>query len=240
MNGILFTEAREEVLNTLRNPAALFFSMIMPVGFFALTLGIFGAGDGFGLAGFVTFGTFAVTMVVVMNPGVGLAEAREIGWLRIKRASGAPLSATLVAKVVAAVPYAIAVLAAMIGMLAATGNMASGLGPTLAAAGALVVATLPFALFGIAAGARFGVNAATALLNAVVFPMVIASGLWFPLEMLPEVVQRVAPWLPTYHVAELATGVGTSSLPLRSLAVIGATAVVGAIVAAIAYRSAKT
>jgi ABC-2 type transport system permease protein len=34
--------------------------------------------------------------------------------------------------------------------------------------------------------------------------MVIASGLWLPLEILPEFVQGLAPFLPTYHLAQLA------------------------------------
>ena len=34
--------------------------------------------------------------------------------------------------------------------------------------------------------------------------MSYASGLWIPLPMLPHLVQRVAPWLPTYHLAQLA------------------------------------
>ena len=236
MINVLLAEVREEMLGTIRNPAAVFFSMVMPAGFFALMVGMFG-NDGFDVTGFAAYGAFSVIMVV-MNPGIGLAEARETGWMRIKRASGAPTGVALAAKVAAAVPYAVGVLAAMAATTLAFGGMDSGVGALTLTTLALVVGGLPFALFGLAAGARFGANASTALLNGIITPMVVASGLWFPLEIMPEAVQRIAPWLPPFHLSELAAAASTGDLRFSSLAVIGVTTAIGAMVAALAYRSA--
>lgn len=237
MINILLAEIREEMLNTIRNPAAVFFSMVMPAGFFALMIGIFGNSGGFDVTGFAAYGAFSV-ILVVMNPGIGFAEARETGWMRIKRASGAPIGVTLAAKVAAAVPYAVGVLAALIGTTFAFGGMGSGVGALTRTTLALVVGGLPFALFGLAAGTRFGANATTALLNGIITPMVVASGLWFPLEILPEAIQRIAPWLPPFHLSELAAAASTGDIALSSLGVLGLTAAIGAAVAAVAYRSA--
>jgi ABC-2 type transport system permease protein len=239
MINILLAEIREELLSTIRNPAAVFFSMVMPVGFFALTVGMFGNSDGFDLTGFAAYGAFSVMMVVMMNPGIGLAEARQTGWMRVKRASGAPVGVALAAKVAAAIPYAVTVLAAMIATLFAFGRLDGSVGAMTRTTLALVIAGLPFALFGLAAGARFSTNAATALLNGLMFPLVVASGLWFPLEILPEAIQGIAPWLPPYHLSELAAAAGAGELRLASLGALGLTAAIGATVAALAYRSAE-
>lgn len=236
---ILRTEVREELLAILRDPAALFFSIVMPVAFFAMSMGIF-AQAGEGLPMIATYGAFAAVFVVVLNPGIGLAESRDSGWLRIKRASGTPTAVTLTAKVLAAVPYALGVLGAMV----LTGWALGGLGGTwttvLRVVIVLVAGSLPFVFLGLAVGARAGANTSTAILNAVLFPMVIASGLWFPLEILPEWVQGIAPVLPTYHLAGLAGAQITGGPIAVHVTALALTGVVGAAAAALAYRSART
>ena len=60
---------------------------------------------------------------------------------------------------------------------------------------------------GLAFGYLVGPNSAPAVLNLVYLPMAFASGLWIPLSQLPEVVQAIAPFMPPYHLAQLALGV---------------------------------
>jgi len=85
---ILRYEIRDELLGILREPTALFFSVLMPVGFFALFTAMFSgqATESPSTAMIVPFGTFGALAVVLMNPGIGLADARERGWLdRLRR-----------------------------------------------------------------------------------------------------------------------------------------------------------
>lgn len=238
MTQIFKTELREELLAILRDPAALFFSVVMPVAFFAMSMGIF-AGEGDSLAMIATYGAFAAVFVVVLNPGIGLAESRDSGWLRIKRVSGTPVSLTLIAKVVASVPYALAVLGAMVLTGAVFGDLGGAWTAVVRVSAALVLGALPFVFIGLAVGARAGANTATAVLNALLFPMVIASGLWFPLEIMPSWIQSLAPWLPTYHLAGLATAQITGGPIAGHVAVLALTGLVGAGAAALAYRSAR-
>jgi ABC-2 type transport system permease protein len=46
-------------------------------------------------------------------------------------------------------------------------------------------------------------NAAPAIVNLIYLPMSFMSGLWMPIQHLPHGLQRVAPVLPTYHLAQL-------------------------------------
>ena len=239
MNPTIFrVEVRDEILGIVREPAALFFSVLMPVAFFALFATIFGADGGFGAESLATYGAFGVLSVVLSNPGVGLADARERGWLRVKRADGTPLGVTLSAKVAAAVPYAIVTLAG----IALVARITAGpldLTQVLRVVAVLVLGSLPFSLFSLAVGARFSTTGAVSVLNAVLIPSVILSGLWFPLEMLPSWLGEIAVFLPPYHLAQLALAQIEGGAVWGHVAYLVGTTVVGAIAAVLAYRSSE-
>jgi ABC-2 type transport system permease protein len=42
--------------------------------------------------------------------------------------------------------------------------------------------------------------------NLIYLPLSLASGLWIPIEFMPSFIQRIAPFMPPYHVARLAVG----------------------------------
>lgn len=243
MNRILISETLEELRAIVREPTALFFSIVFPVAMFVLFVAMWGresgtAGLPVGTTMLATFGTFGVLSVTFFNPGLSVAGDRERGWLRAKRVSPTPLPLSLTSKVAAALPYAVGVLLAM--------TLAAGLTGTLDASGAtvarlvlaLVVGSLPFALFSLAVGFRASTNAGVAILQAIMFPMVIASGLWFPLEALPTAVQTLAPFLPTYHLAQLGLAQLSGQAGLDHLAALLVTGAVGAVLATVSYRSA--
>jgi ABC-2 type transport system permease protein len=239
MNTRIFRfEVRDELLAIVREPAALFFSVLMPVAFFALFATMFGGDGGFGVESVATYGAFGVLSVVLINPGVGFADARERGWLRVKKADGTPLGVTLSAKVTAALPYAIITLAG-IGLVA--GLTTGPMDPTdlLRVIAVLVLGSLPFSLFSLAVGAKFSTNTAVSVLNAVLIPSVILSGLWFPLEMLPTWLGEIAVYLPPYHLAQLALAQVEGGPVWGHVAYLAVITIVGAITAALAYRSAE-
>jgi ABC-2 type transport system permease protein len=47
-------------------------------------------------------------------------------------------------------------------------------------------------------------DSAPAIINAIYLPMAFLSGLWMPLNILPEFMQQLALILPPYHLAQLA------------------------------------
>jgi ABC-2 type transport system permease protein len=244
---VLWVEVRDELLGVVREPAALFFSVLMPVLFFGLFAGLFGAdelGEGgvpVGTSMLATFGAYGVIGSSMLTPGIGLADARERGWLRVLRTSPVPVPITLAAKVAATLPYSLGVLVAMTATAGALGVLQITVVQWVSLAVALVVGSLPFALIGLAVGSLAKPNGATAILNAIIIPMAIAAGLWFPLELLPDWVATIAPALPAYHLAELAfvPVAGDGGAVGHFLALIGFTIVTAAIAIA-AYRRSPT
>lgn len=237
MNGRIFAvELADELRGIVREPTALFFSIIMPVAFFTLFASIFGGGNPGMLA---TFGTFGVLGVALMNPGVRIAQDRELGWLRAKRVSAVPIGVTLAAKVAAVLPYAIGVLLAMTLAAGLTGSLTASPIQVVRLIAVQLLGALPFALLGLAVGFRAGSNAAVAILNAILMPMSVLSGLWMPLAILPAFFGTVAPFLPTYHLAAIATAQLNGGPVLgHVLVLVGVTAVTAAL-AAVSYRHAR-
>jgi ABC-2 type transport system permease protein len=241
---IMVIEMRDELYAIIREPAAVFFAIAMPVGFFALFASLFGdVAPGGELSVptqmLATFGAFGVVGVALTSPGNGVAEDRERGWLRVKRVSPVTVGTTLMAKVAAALPVALAVFVAMSLTAMALGQFDTDAGTWLQLAGVLLLGSLPFALLGLAVGFVTSGRAAPAVLNAVFIPSVIAAGLWMPLEVLPTFVQRIAPFLPTYHIGQLGMGVLLGEPVGDHVAALLLTTAVAAVAAGAAYRSAR-
>lgn len=243
LGRILRVELLDELRAILREPTALGFSVVMPVAFFALFVGIFG-GQGsepteVGTSMLATFGTFGVLSVTLLNPGIGLAADRERGWLRVKRVAAVPFPVTIAAKVLAAVPYSLGVLTAMAVAAGAMGRLDVS-GPALMRLMAvLLVGGAAFVPLGLAVGSLASSNASAAILSAILMPMAIGSGLWMPLEVLPAWIASSAPALPAYHLSQIAQaqlsggGGWLHVVPLAGALVIGAGAF------AVAYRRSR-
>ncbi|MET1074500.1 MAG: ABC transporter permease [Umezawaea sp.] len=236
LGRVFVVELVDDLRGVVREPTALFFSIVMPVGFFVLFVSMFGRQTTGMLA---TFGTFGVLAVTLMNPGMGVAKDRERGWLRAKQVSAVPIGVTLAAKVVASFPYAVGVLVAMAGAAAATGSLTVTPWQMARLVGVLLLGAFPFALLGLAVGFQASTNAAAAILNALLMPSAIFSGLWMPLGFLPSFFSHVAPFLPPYHLAQLALAqIQPGEVLGHVLVLLGMTAV-SAGLAGLSYRFAR-
>ncbi|MFP3701521.1 ABC transporter permease, partial [Burkholderia sp. SIMBA_013] len=60
----------------------------------------------------------------------------------------------------------------------------------------LLIGTLPFALIGLLMGLCLSDKAAPAVVNLVYLPMAFLSGLWVPIQFLPDTVRYIAYGLP--------------------------------------------
>lgn len=65
--------------------------------------------------------------------------------------------------------------------------------------------------------------------------MSFLSGLWIPILFLPDTLQKIALWLPPYHLAQLALGVIGASQKQPVLLLVGALAAAALLFTAIAY-----
>ena len=106
-------------------------------------------------------------------------------------------------------------------------------------AGLLVIGMIPFVLLGLAIGYLASPTVAAPVANLISLPLSFASGLFVPVRMLPASVQLAAPFLPSYHVAELGwtlLGAGDGGGYTTHLAWIAAYSAGFLVLAVVAYR----
>jgi len=204
-------EAKYEFLKHVRMPAYAIPSITFPVMFYLLFGVMFGGGrpaGGITVATYLlaTYSTFGVIGAALFGFGVGIAVERGQGWMTLKRATPMPPFAYFLAKVAMSVIFGaiIILLLAVVGM--SLGGVRIPPGQWLRLAVTLIVGAVPFCAIGLALGYFAGPNSSVAIVNLIYMPMAFASGLWIPVEMLPPVVRSISPFLPPYHLAQLALG----------------------------------
>ncbi len=94
-----------------------------------------------------------------------------------------------------------------LGVLFAAGALFAGvrLAPAewLRLAGTLLAGGMAFSTLGFTLGYWASPRGASPIANLIYLPLSFASGLFIPLSNLPEVLRDAAPFLPTYHFAQL-------------------------------------
>lgn len=209
---MLWRQARSEVLASLRVPEFIIGVVAIPVMLFAM-FGVPNArwelGDGIRVSTMmmVGFGAFGILSLVIFAFGVDIAAERGKGWLRLLRATPAPGWVYFAGKLVTSVLIATVTLLALFAVGAGLAQVTLPLQRWLALFGVLLVGGLALAPLGFTLGFFARPRAASTIGNLVFLPLSFASGFFFPLNQLPDFLRDLAPYLPTYHYAQLAWGV---------------------------------
>src|SRR5699024_7310851 len=69
------------------------------------------------------------------------------------------------------------------------------------------IMSLPLVLLGILISSFKDSNVINALANILVFPMAICSGLWWPLSVLPQWLQKIGKVTPKYYISYLSNNI---------------------------------
>jgi ABC-type multidrug transport system ATPase subunit len=152
--------------------------------------------------------------VVVIDRGRVVAErGRKMDVLM--RATPLRPAVLLCAKTVSALLFALATLAVLFGFGRIAGGVEPGAWVWATLAYRLLLGSVPFVFLGFTVGYLARPSSAVPVIQLIYLPIAFASGLFVPLESLPEIVQEIAPYLPTYRYAELAwSAVGANTEPL--------------------------
>jgi len=152
----------------------------------------------------VTYATFGIIGAALFGFGVGVAIERGQGWMTLKRATPMPPFAYFFAKVVMAMAFGALIIMSLVAVGMSLGGVRLPLSQLLALTFTLILGAIPFCALGLAIGYFAGPNSSVAIVNLIFMPMAFASGLWIPVEMLPPVVRAISPFLPPFHLAQLA------------------------------------
>jgi ABC-2 type transport system permease protein len=152
------------------------------------------------------YGTFGVMGASLFGTAAGLASDRKFGWLEAKKATPMPVFAYFFAKVVMSMIFSAVVVLLLLFLGFAFGQVHLSAPVTFKLLATLVAGSLPFCAMGLAIGYFATPSSAPALINVFYIPMSFCSGLWVPIMFLPHFIQKMAVYLPPYHLARLAFG----------------------------------
>lgn len=196
-------QLRWDILQQVRNPAAVFFTLALPLLFlvaFSVT-----TNDARSAAEYYVPATMALAVAsgTLTNLAVTLTYLREFGQLKRVLVTPLPRSVYLGSRIVAA--GLVSLLTCVI--LGVTGRAAYA--ASLADPASLVLAVLLILAVGSALGVAVTTiirsEAASApIANAVGLPLMLASGVFFPLDSTPEWFEKVAEYLPFTRSVNLA------------------------------------
>ncbi|TMH46057.1 MAG: ABC transporter permease [Betaproteobacteria bacterium] len=205
---------RMRIQLTLRNKMFLFFSVIMPFGFFFLYAGVFGRG----VPRAVQYFLGPVLALTVMGSFWGLSAAlvtfREQGILRRFHVTPVTpsdmLASSVVANFVLTMPTVVLEL-----LLARFIFHVTDLGNLVSAFLLITVGAVSFASMGLVVASVTNTMQETQVINQLIWlPLIFLSGATVPLASLPQVVSRVGLFLPaTYLVTELQDAIYWSADP---------------------------
>jgi ABC-2 type transport system permease protein len=237
-------ELRGELLLYTRSRELAFFTFLLPMILFFLLGSAYGDDEIDGVRGsdYLMAGTIGYGLVATAFAGLAivLVLRREEGILKRLRATPLPAPA-YIAAVLGTTLIAFLVQAACTVALAMIVFGASFPDQPLSLVGALVLGAAAFAALGVAiTGFVRRAEGASAVVNAIYFPMLFISGSFFSQGTFPPVLQAVADVLPLTYFIQLVAAVSLRGEQLwdrpGDVAMLAAWGAVGAVLALRRFR----
>ena len=223
-------EAKTECLRYLRNPGFLLPTLLFPSVFYVMFGLVLNHANGPDAARYLlaSYGTFGVMAPGLFGFGVSLALERDTRLLTLKRAMPMPPGAYLIGKMSMAMLVAAVISIILLCIATLLGGVVLSPARILLFFALQVFGVLPFCALGLLVGTVVKGQGAPGVINLIYLPMAFLSGLWFPLSIMPSVIQSMAPLWPAHHLDQLALsalGMGAGGAWLHATVLVGFTAV---------------
>ncbi|MDN4503568.1 ABC transporter permease [Alteromonadaceae bacterium BrNp21-10] len=200
---LYWLETLSEWRKTIRQPGFAIPALLFPVMFYIFFGVIFSQGTNTSSYMLVTYGVFGIVGPALFSFGVGMAVERGQGWMDLKQASPMPPSAQIIARVLVSMLFATIIIVSLFVIAYTLGGVRLALWQWMSLAFIFIAGSLPFCVIGLCLGLVLKANAAPAIVNLIYLPMSFLSGLWFPIDLFPKVMQNLANAFPPYHLAQL-------------------------------------
>ncbi|HEY8952359.1 MAG TPA: ABC transporter permease [Candidatus Dormibacteraeota bacterium] len=205
---MLVRQTMAEFLKLWRVPAFSLTSLLLPVMFYAF-IGIgqssqlISPGVTFGAYFLASMAVYAVANVMIFSFGISVATERGMKMDVLMRATPMPPWVYLLSKCITALVFAAMTLVVLFPFAYVAGGVRLEASEWVTLAYRVLLGSIPFIALGFAIGYLSGPNSAVAVINLIYLPTAFASGLFFPKQLLPSFIQRIAPYLPLHFFGQL-------------------------------------
>ncbi|QZN85589.1 ABC transporter permease [Cellulomonas sp. C5510] len=237
---LAWLHTRFQVLETVRVPIALIGNLLFPglaLLFFVVPQRAV-ADDPLASVGAVAqLGTFAVMSACLFTLGAGVAEDRQLAFDPYVRTLPAGAGPRLAGRIANAVLFCLLAQVPVVLIAVLLTSASTSPGRALGGLAMVPVVAVPFTLLGLAIGYALSSKAAIAVVQAVLFPLAFAGGLFMPPEIFPRWLDLISQGLPSRAARDLVVQVttGAEGSPAALPVLLAWTAVFG-VLAVGAYR----
>jgi ABC-2 type transport system permease protein len=207
--SLVLHQARYDLLSFLRNKQARFFTLVLPLVFLVILVGVFGdsavgpqhvKASTYYVPGISALAVIAASFV---NLVISVTVQREAGVLQRRRATPVPAPVLIAGRALTAMAVSLGVMAVVlvIGRVAYGARVPVGAVPAIALtaiAGSVAFCVLGYALSTVITSS----DAAQPIVQAVMFPLYFISGVFVPDVELPSWLQHVAAFFPVQHLTD--------------------------------------
>jgi ABC-2 type transport system permease protein len=205
---LVLHQARYDLLGILRNRQARFFTLILPILFLVIFVGVFGnhtLKSGFKASTYYVPGLSALGVIAAsfVNLVISITAQRETGILKRRRTTPVPAGVLIAGRTLTAVTVSLVVLT----VLLALGRFAYGVHLRVAALPGIaltaVVGSITFCVLGYGLSTVIhNEDAAQPMTQAIMLPLYFISGVFVPNLQLPSWLRHVAEVFPVQHLAD--------------------------------------
>jgi ABC-2 type transport system permease protein len=208
---LVLHQARYDMLGILRNRQARFFTLILPLLFLIIFVGVFGnhtitvgqqhvKASTFYVPGISALGIIAASFV---NLVISLTAQREGGILKRRRATPAPAWVLIGGRALTAVVVSLVVVAVLLVFGRLVYHVTLRISALPGVAFTVVVGSLTFCVLGYALStAIHNEDAAQPMVQAIMLPLYFISGVFVVNTQLPAWLRHVAEVFPVEHLAD--------------------------------------
>jgi ABC-2 type transport system permease protein len=209
--GLALRQVKYENRSFWRNPASAFFTFVFPVMFMVIFNLIFGKqkyspfGPGATVSDFYTpaIMAFAVITACYTNLAMGVTFARENGVLKRSRGTPLPSWAYLFGRIANSIIVSVLLVVIVGGFGAAFYHVRIPTHTLPGLVSSLAVGAATFASLGLAITAFVpNADAAPAVVNVSIFPLLFISDIFIPLQNAPTWLGKVADVFPIKHLSD--------------------------------------
>jgi ABC-2 type transport system permease protein len=207
--GLVLHQARYDLLGFLRNRQARFFTLILPLLFLVIFVGVFGnhtvRSTGVKASTYYVPGISALAVIAAsfVNLVISITAQREAGILKRRRATPVPAWVLIVGRTLTAMSVSLTVMTVLllVGRFAYGVHLPTSTIPSIAVTA--VIGSVTFCVLGYALSTAIAsADAAQPMVQAIMLPLYFISGVFIPNVNLPGWLRQVAEIFPVQHLAD--------------------------------------